>query len=126
VQEFAFRFDPSYRAPAFAFGVTPRTARIVVTSEELLVRFGLWRVATPLSNIADVSITGPYAFVKTAGPARLTFSDRGLTFATNSAQGLCIEFAEPITGIEPSGRLRHPNLTLTAADCAGLARALRD
>ena len=81
--EFPFRFDPAYRAAALAFGVTPRTARITVSGTDLRVRFGPWRVSTPLRNIAKVSITGPYAFVKTAGPARLTFSDRGLTFATN-------------------------------------------
>jgi len=125
VQEFGFRFERAYRAVALVFGVTPRTARVVVTADELRVRFGPWHVSTSLRNVARVSITGPYAFLKTAGSARLTFSDRGLTFATNSERGVFVEFHEPITGIEPTGRLRHPNLTLTAADCAGLATALR-
>lgn len=125
VQQFAFRFDRRYVLPALAFGVTPRTARIVVSENQLRARFGPWHVSTPLTNIANVSITGPYAYLKTAGPARLTFSDRGLTFATNGDRGVCIEFHEPIRGIEPTGRLRHPNLTLTAADCSGLATALR-
>jgi hypothetical protein len=126
VQEFPFRFDRPYRLAGLLFGVTPRSAVIQVSDTELRVRFGPWHVATALPNITSVSITGPYAVVKTAGPARLTFSDRGLTFATNSDRGVCLEFAQPIPGIEPTGRLRHPNLTLTPADCAGLVRALRD
>jgi hypothetical protein len=125
VQEFPFRFDRAYRAAALPFGVTPHNAAITVSDSDLRVRFGPWHVATPLDNIVNVSITGPYAVVKTAGPARLTFSDRGLTFATNREQGVCIEFGRPIRGIEPTGRLVHPNLTVTPADCAGLARALR-
>ena len=72
-----------------------------------------------------MSLTGPYRFVKTAGPARLGITDRGLTFATNSRAGVCLEFAEPITGIDPLGKIKHPNFTLTPSDCAGLAAALR-
>ena len=125
MQQFSFRFEPAYRAAALMFGVTPRSATIAVSDTELRVRFGPWRLVTPLANITSVSITGPYAFVKTAGPARLTLSDRGLTFATNHERGVFVEFARPVPGIEPTGRLLHPNLTLTAADCPGLARALR-
>ena len=125
MQEFPFRFDRVYQLAGLAFGVTPRSAAIAVTGTELRVRFGPWYVSTSLRNITAASITGPYAVLKTAGPARLTFSDRGLTFATNSDQGVFVEFASPIRGIEPTGRLLHPNLTLTPADCAGLVRALR-
>jgi hypothetical protein len=125
VQEFPFRFDPAYRLAALPFGVTPHNAMITVSDTDLRVRFGLWRVSTSLQNIVNVSITGPYAVWKTVGPPRLTFSDRGLTFATNRERGVCLEFAEPIRGIEPTGRLVYPNLTLTPQDCAGLARALR-
>lgn len=125
MQEFPFRFDPAYRLAALPFGVTPRNATITVSDTDLRVRFGPWRVSTSLENIVNVSITGPFAVLKTAGPARLTFSDRGLTFATNRDRGVCLEFAEPIRGIEPTGRLRHPNLTLTPQDYAGLAAVLR-
>jgi hypothetical protein len=44
--------------------------------------------------------------------------------ATNGERGLCIIFREPIPGIEPTGILRHPAITLTVADCEGLAAAL--
>ena len=124
-QHFSFRFDPRYLRAAAPFGVRARSTAISIADGTLRVRFGPWRVRTPLSNIVEVQITGPYSFLKTAGPARLGLTDRGLTFATNGEQGVCLKFRQPITGIDPIGLLRHPNLTLTPTDCAGLANALR-
>jgi hypothetical protein len=123
-QHFAFHFAPLYRLSGLPFGITAHTTGITVTAAELQVRFGPWRVHTPLANISLLRLTGPYAYLKTAGPARLGLTDRGLTFATNSRRGVCLAFHTPITGIEPTGRLRHPNLTLTPADCASLMTAL--
>ncbi|MDQ2756240.1 MAG: hypothetical protein M3Y71_06700 [Actinomycetota bacterium] len=122
---FPFAFEDRYVAPARLFGVTPGTTSIVVDAGRLRARFGHWQIDTPLTNIASVSLTGPYAFLKTAGPAHLGITDLGLTFATNSRAGVCLELRERIRGIDPLGWLRHPNLTLTPADCAGLAAALR-
>ena len=65
-----------------------------------------------------------YSFLKTAGPAHLSFGDRGITFATNGDRGVCVAFREPVPGIEPTGRLRHPGATLTLADVDGFAAAL--
>jgi hypothetical protein len=33
-------------------------------------------------------------------------------------------FREPVPGIDPVGKVRHPGLTLTVADCDGLVDAL--
>jgi hypothetical protein len=60
----------------------------------------------------------------TIGPAHLSFTDRGLTMATNGDRGVCIRFREPVAGIEPTGRIRHPGLTVTVADCDGLLARL--
>ena len=68
---------------------------------------------TPLANVGAVHRTGGYFPLKTIGPARLSFADRGLTFATNDAEGVCVAFLEPITGIDPAGIVRHPTLTVT-------------
>ncbi len=122
---FPFRFDPRYRRAAMLFGITEAHTKITVDPDQLQVRFGAWHVRTPLANITSVAITGTYSFLKTAGPPHLSFSDKGLTFATNGDQGVCLEFAAPITGMDPLGLLKHPNLTLTPADCDGLATALR-
>lgn len=69
--------------------------------------------------------TGPYAFWKTAGPARYAITDRGLTFATNGDRGVLISFEKPVRGLDPLGILRHPELTVTVADVDGLADLLR-
>ncbi|MGH3533403.1 MAG: hypothetical protein ACRDQG_01635 [Pseudonocardiaceae bacterium] len=44
--------------------------------------------------------------------------------ATHDARGLGITFRKPVPGIEPTGLLRHPAITLTVADCQGLAAVL--
>ena len=121
---FPFRFDPTYRRLARLFGVTPERAWVDVGEEELEARYGPWRVRTPLSNVARVEVTGPYAFLKTAGPARLAITDRGLTFASNGERGVCIAFHSPVTGIDRAGRIHHPELTVTVLDVDGLTEAL--
>jgi hypothetical protein len=121
---FRFAFDPTYRRTARAFGITPDRAWVAVGEEMLRARYGPWRIATPLDNVTEVEQTGPYAFFKTAGPARLAFTDRGLTFASNGERGLRIGFREPIRGLDPLGLLRHPELTVTVADLDGLAQLL--
>jgi hypothetical protein len=124
-RRFEFAFAPAYRRLARGFLVSPDTAWVEVGDELFEARFGPWRVRTPLTNITDASITGPYAFWKTAGPARLAITDRGLTFATNGERGTLILFEKPVRGLDPLGILRHPELTVTVADVDGLAALLR-
>jgi hypothetical protein len=121
---FPFRFDPAYRRLARLFGVTPERASVEVSDAQFEARFGPWRVRTPLSNIAAAEVTGPYSFLKTAGPARLGVTDRGLTFATNGDRGVCVTFHSPVRGIDRAGRIRHPELTVTVLDVDGLVAAL--
>ncbi len=124
-ERFAFRFAPAYQRPARLFGITPATAWVDVDADTLRAHFGRWRVTTPLANISSVAVTGPYRFFKTAGPARLAVTDRGLTFATNGERGVLISFHTPVPGLEPTGLLRHPELTVTVADTDGLVERLR-
>jgi hypothetical protein len=83
-------------------------------------------VRTGIANIVAAEVTGPYAFLKTVGPARLAVSDRGLTFASNGDRGVLITFRTPIPGLEPLGLLRHPELTVTVTDVEGLAALVRE
>lgn len=121
---FDFRFDPRYRRLGALFGIRPSSTHALVTDGQLDVRFGPWRVRTPLANVAGTERTGPYDVKKTAGPAHLSVADRGITFATNPDAGLCIRFLEPVTGIDPFRIIRHPGLTVTVADLDGLEQAL--
>lgn len=125
-QRFLFEFDPAYRRAALPFGVTPGRAWVEVTGARFEARYGPWRVSTPLANIKRVSVTGPFAMVKTAGPARLAITDRGLTFASNGERGVLVEFVTPVTGLDPLGLLKHPELTVTVADPERLAALLAE
>jgi hypothetical protein len=122
---FDFAFAPAYRIPALAFGVMPRTAWVDVKPAHLHIRFGPWSLRTRRDNVTGVTQSGGYGFLKTAGPAHLSFADHGVTFATNGDEGVCIEFREPVKVLDPTGRLRHPGATVTVADPAGLTAALQ-
>lgn len=123
-QRFDFAFDPRYRAAGLPFGVTPARTWIEVGDGRLRARFGPWRLDTPLDNVAEVSTSGGYSFVKTAGPAHLSLTDKGVTFATNADRGVCVRFHEPVQALDRSGRLRHPGATFTVADVEGFVAAL--
>lgn len=123
---FDFTFDPRYRFVGRLLGVTPASACVKVGASHLTARFGPWTVRTPLSNIADAKITGPYSLAKTIGPAHLSFGDQGLTFATNPDRGVCLTFLAPVTGMDPLGLLRHPGLTVTVSDPEALVEALNN
>lgn len=95
-ESYHFRFAVRYRLPALAFGVTPARSHVTVVRRTLDIRFGPWRLTTGLDNVAGANVTGPYYFIKTAGPAHLSLVDRGITFAVNGAAGVCIRFRSPV------------------------------
>ncbi|HYO30553.1 MAG TPA: hypothetical protein VER37_08255, partial [Thermomicrobiales bacterium] len=121
---FAFRFHPLYRVLGLPFGVTPGTSLVEVIDDHLVVRFGPWFLRTPVVNVVGCERSGPYSVSKTAGPARLSLADRGLTFATNRDAGLCIRFAEPVPAIDPFGKILHPGITVTVEQVDDLQRQL--
>jgi hypothetical protein len=118
-RRFAFLHDPRFVLPLRALGVTPATCWVEVGDEVLEARFGRMRLRTPLANIADVSVSGPYRWFKAVGP-RLSLADRGLTFGTSAHGGVCLRFHEPV-GVLLGDRVPHPGLTVTVADPRGLA-----
>lgn len=123
---FDFAFDRRYRLAGRIVGVKPESATVKIGADHLTARFGPWTVRTPLANIADAEITGPYSVAKTIGPAHLSFADKGLTFATNAERGVCLTFHQPVTGMDPLGMLHHPGLTVTVADPEALVAAISD
>jgi len=121
---FPFAFDSRYALPARLLGVRPDTTFVEVTDDVVRARFGPWTVETPRSNVTSAEVSGPYSVPKTIGPAHLSFSDRGLTFATNPSAGVCLTFRDPVRGIDPLGLIRHPGLTVTVEDPEALAHLL--
>lgn len=124
VSRFEFAFASAYRVPALAFGITPLTAWVEVTHDEVKVRYGPWSLRTPLSNVAGTEVTGDFAFLKTAGPPHLSFTDRGISFTTNGDRALCVKFHQPVKGIDPTGRILHPGATMSVRDVDGLRAAI--
>ena len=123
-QRFTFSFAPAHRIAALPFGVLPATTWVEVDDVRLRARFGLWTLDTARSNVSEVSTTGDYSFLRTAGPAHLSLADHGVTFATNGDRGVCVRFHEPVRVLDPTGHLRHPGATFTVADPDALVAAL--
>jgi hypothetical protein len=121
---FSFRFSDSYRLAARPFGIRPDNSWVEVDERRFSAVYGRWLVETPLDNITHTRVTGPYAFYKTAGPARLAVTDRGLTFASNGERGLLICFDRKVWGLDRLGLIRHPELTVTVEDPEALAAAI--
>jgi hypothetical protein len=124
MQRFEFRFDYPLAAPLAAVGITPRTAHVDVGNGEVLARFGPWVLRTPIDNVVETDVTGPYRWWTVVG-VRLSMVDRGITFGSNAHRGLCLGFAEAVPAILPGHRLRHPGATLTVADPRALETAIR-
>ena len=82
----------------------------------LAVRFGPWSLRTRCPTCTSLTITGPYTWWKVAGPAHVSFSDGGVTFATTTERGVCIAFHRPVPAALPKGLLRHRAATVTVAD----------
>ncbi len=123
-ERFDFSFDPRFVPFLFGLGVTPRTAFVVLTAHDrLLARFGPWRVLTPLENVREICVTGPYRWWKAIGP-RGSMVDRGATFGTTTAAGVCVLFHDPVPALDPFRVLHHPGLTVTVADPPTFAEAL--
>jgi hypothetical protein len=119
-----FRFEPPFDAMGRLVGVTPTNAFVEVDESLLTARFGPWCVETVLTNLESARVTGPYRWYRVIGPPRMSFVDRGLTFATNTRKGVCIRFRTPVAGALPSSWIRHPGLTVTVEDPVALAELL--
>jgi hypothetical protein len=104
-------------------GVRDGASGVWLDDDVFTATFGPWRLTTSTANIASVEVTGPFSAWRAIGP-RLSLRDRGLTFGSTAAAGVCLRFHRPVPGIEPAGLLRHPSLTITVAHPALLVEAL--
>lgn len=124
MEQFEFGFEPKYRVPLLLIGVHPGNSWVRLTDDgHLRVRFGLWRLETPLSNVACHQVTQDYRWFKAIG-ARGSFVDRGVTFGTNAARGVCTRFHEPVPSLVIGDMMKHPGMTVTLADCDAFVEAL--
>jgi hypothetical protein len=120
---FPFAVDRRLAPFWLPFGLRPGRDGVTVTDEGTFeATFGFLRLATPLANIDEAHVTRHYRWW-TAGGARLSLADHGLTFGTNAAAGVCVHFREAVPS--PLRRPGHPALTVTVADVDGLAARLQ-
>ncbi|MGH3611848.1 MAG: hypothetical protein ACRDRK_04380 [Pseudonocardia sp.] len=105
-------------------GVWSADSGVRVDDDVLDITYGPWRLTTPIHNLASADVDGPYSPWRAIGP-RLSLADRGLTFGSNTKVGACIRFHHPVPGIEPTGLLLHPSVTVTVERPDLLVRCLR-
>ncbi len=123
MQTWLFDFDRRYERLLGVLGVRPENSRVELHDDRLVVHFGRWALDTPWDNVIDTQITRDYHWFKAIG-ARGSRTDRGVTFGTNTREGLCICFADPVTALL-GPLMKHPGLTVTVADCEGLQAEVR-
>jgi hypothetical protein len=123
---FSFAFERPLDTCARWFAVVPPRSYVRVDDHGFEAVYGLWRVATVWTNVVGVERTGPYEAWKVAGPARVSWADRGITMAATTIGGVCLRFRRPVKGIEPFGVLRHPAVTLGVDDVEQFARIVEE
>jgi hypothetical protein len=119
---FGYAIDKRYLPVLLPFLLRPGRDGVTLTDEgELTATFGIFKIATDLSNVTGAHITRNYRWW-TAFGVRMSRVDDGLTLGTNHNGGVCIHFAEKVPS--PLRRSGHSALTVTVADLETLTMAL--
>lgn len=126
MQTWLFDFDRRYEPMLGVLGIRPENSRVELHDDHLEVHFGRWSLSTPWSNVKDTQITRDYSAIKAIG-ARGSFKDFGVTFGSNTREGLCVCFHRPVPSLlGPLGDfMKHPGMTVTVQDCEGLQSEIR-
>jgi hypothetical protein len=121
-KRFGYAIDKRYLPVLLPFLLRPAKDGVLLTEEGgFIATFGLFKVATDLSNITGAHITRNYRFWTPVG-VRMSRVDDGLTFGTNCDGGVCVHFAEKVPSL--LRRSGHSALTITVADMEGLVAEL--
>lgn len=118
VQRFPIRLGRRSRLVLLLFGVRPHNAYVDL-GDELVARFGFFRVRTPVQNLASWRIEGPWRWITAIGVRRSIRHD-DVTFGGTHMGGVRIDFREPVHAM----RMRIPALYVTVDDLEGFATAL--
>jgi len=121
---FAYAVDNRLSPFWLPYGLRPSKDGVTITDDGTFrATFGLFpSVQTPLENIDGAHVTREYRWW-TAGGARRSLADDGLTFGTNRVAGVCVHFRQRVRSVlGPAG---HSALTVTVADVDGLVDLLQ-
>ena len=115
---FPIRIGPRSRALVRLFGATPQTAYAEV-GDDLEIRFGWFRIETPVANIARYRVEGPFTWIKAIG-VRRSFRGGDVSFCGSAHGAVRIDLKDPV----PWGPLKVPAVWAGADDLDGLAAEL--
>jgi hypothetical protein len=100
------------------FTATPETAYAEL-ADDLVIRFGKFRLGTPLSNLASWRIEGPWHWITAIG-IRRSVRHADVSFAGSPHGGVRIDFRDQVRW----GPLKVPAVYVGADDLEGFAAAL--
>lgn len=121
-EHFGYAIDKRYLPVLLPFLLRPGKDGVTLSVEGgFVATFGLFKIATPLSNITGAHVTRDYRWWTAVG-VRMSRADDGLTFGTNRDGGVCIHFEDKVPS--PLRRRGHSALTVTVADLEGLTTTL--
>ena len=121
-QRFPIRLGARSRPLLRLFGVRgTEDAWGELGDDTLEARFGRFRAATPLSNIAGWRIEGPWLWITAIG-VRMSVRHGDITFGGSHRGGVRLDFRERVR----VGPFRVPALYVTVDDLQGFAAALSE
>src|SRR4051794_5380740 len=115
---FPIRVGRRSRWVLWLFTATPQTAYAEV-GEDLEIRFGRFRIPTPISNIDRYRVEGPFTWIGAIG-IRRSFRGGDVSFCGSAHGAVRMDVKEPIRW----GPLRVPAVWAGADDLDGLAAEL--
>jgi hypothetical protein len=121
-ETFPLRRDRPWRWLLGLIGVRPGASQVELTEDRVVATFGRLVLDTPVGNVGDVHLTGPYHWWKAIGP-RGSLADLGFTFGTSARDGVCLCFRTGVPRRWVRGG-RVESLTVTVADPEAFAAAL--
>ncbi|HSL33060.1 MAG TPA: hypothetical protein VK871_05370 [Candidatus Limnocylindrales bacterium] len=115
---FPIRIGRRSRPVVRLFGASPETAWAELDGD-LEIRFGRFRIGTPVSNLARWRIEGPFVWIKAIG-VRMSLRGGDVSFAGSAHGGVRIDLVERVRW----GPFRVPAVWIGADDLDGLAAEL--
>ena len=123
-ERFPIRIGPrSALALRLVFGVRPDSAWIEIGDRpagDVVVRFGRTTFRTPLANVREWSLEGPWTWIKAIGVRTSILGDHAVAFDGSAHGGIRIAFRTPVkwTFLHP------PAIYASADDEAAVGAAL--
>ncbi len=118
-ERFPIRLGRRSRPLLRLFGVRPGNAWVELDDARLEVRFGFYRVETPVANVARWRIEGPWRWITAIG-VRRSIRHGDITFGGTHEGGVRLDFRERVR----LGPVRMPALYVTVDDPAAFTVAL--